>query len=467
MNNIDNNNKIKENYFKNYYIYLILLNSIFYISFTIVYSKQEKFNPISNEITELKVGEGKTAKIGIISDIQLEKGGHDKDLDFHIFEDNLITALKVLKKNDIDILIIAGDITNTGEAIDYLLFKKIFELVYNDNIKKPKVISIMGNHDYYSTKISKNQNQKKFFKIMKSYPYSHFIINKYNFIFWSNDNYYYDDEGIEDYTWIKSALETAKKNINKKGDPIFVVTHIPPKPTVYGSESSWGSIGIFDILKNYPEVICLSGHSHYSLRNIKSIWQGEFTVINTQSISYVDLDDSYANANEVRKDSAKNDSIGLIASLNEENVIFNRIEFSTEEIVDESWEIKFPINISEFRYTFDKRNKKIKPVFTDSNGIKIEKKNINKKNRNFIVFNAASHEDYIYFYKIIFKQKDNYYFTKEYLYLSDYYRNKKLRKKILKFELPTDLNGNQYDVEIYAVDSFNNISNPKKGVIEI
>ena len=60
----------------------------------------------------------------------------------------------------------------------------------------------------------------------------------------------------------------------------------------------------------------------------------------------------------IREDSVKNDSIGLIAYLNKDNIIFDRIEFSTEEIIDERWKIDFPINVSNFIYTFDKRNKK-------------------------------------------------------------------------------------------------------------
>ena len=205
---------------------------------------------------------------------------------------------------------------------------------------------------------------------MKSYPYSHYIINNYNFIFWSSDNSNNEENAIEDYSWIKSTLENARKNKNKKGDPIFVVTHIHPKKTVYGSDGYWGNAGIFDTLKNYPEVISISGHSHYSLRNIRSIWQGYFTAINTQSLSYIDLDKFYQNLMDVRYDSIKND---LIAYLSQENVIFDRIEFDTEEILEERWKIDFPINNSNFRYTFEKRNKKIKPIFTDKSEIIVQK----------------------------------------------------------------------------------------------
>jgi hypothetical protein len=260
------------------------------------------------------------------------------------------------------------------------------------------------------------------------------------------------------------SLEKAKNNKIKEGDPIFVITHIPPMKTVYGSEGMWGSYGIFEAIKNYPEVICISGHSHYSLRNIKSIWQGNFTVINTQSLSYTDLDDFYKNARYVREDSMKNDSMGLIAYLNDKNIIFERVEFSTEEIEEEKWKIDFPINISNFIYSFDKRNKNVKPIFSDKNEIQIEKIKINNAFKNYIVFNAASHEDYVYTYKIALKNKD---INREYFYYSDYYKNKRLRKERLKFELSDNISRGKYDVKIYAIDSFDNISEPKIGVIQI
>ena len=260
--------------------------------------------------------------------------------------------------------------------------------------------------------------------------------------------------------WIKSALLKATKNKKKEGDPIFVITHSPPKGTVYGSETIWGSEKIYNVLNNYPEVICISGHSHYSLRNIKSIWQGSFTAINTQSISYLDLDNHYVNTMNVRIDSAKNDFMGLITHLNQDNFIVERIQFATEEILEEKWTINFPINTSDFKYAFDKRNKKIKPVFNDKNGIRLEKKD----DKNFLVFNSASHEDYVYIYKIIIKNQDIY---KIYLYYSDYYKNEKERKEVIHFELPKDFISDQYNVEIYAIDSFDNISEPKVGIINI
>ena len=362
-------------------------------------------------------------------------------------------------------IIIAGDITNNGRLLNLIYFKKIFYSVFNEN-SKPRVISLMGNHDYFDLNFTNSENQKKFYKVINSYPNSHYIINGYHFIFWSQDNYLINERGITNYTWIKNNLDQARQNLKKKGDPIFVITHIPPKLTVYGSETIWGHEGIYNFLKDYHEVICISGHSHYSLRNTRSIWQKDFTVVNTQSISYVDLDNYFINAINVRRESARDcESMGLIAHLTNKNIIFERVRFLTEEIMEEKWKINFPINIKEFEYTLEKLNKKEVPVFQNKT-IKIEEKMENNFLNYYIVFNAAAHSEYVYKYKIVLKSFMNKGIKKVLYYYSDYYKNKKERKKIMKFKLP-NINPGMYNVEIYAIDSFDNISQPITGKIYI
>lgn len=357
----------------------------------------------------------------------------------------------------------AGDITNGGEIINYLYFKEIYFSVY-ENTKRPILISIMGNHDYLDDTFSKIGNQKKFIKYMNSYPFSHYLINNYNFIFWSYSFIRKKNSKKEEYSWLKSRIENARKYINKVGDPIFIISHIPPLETIYGSENIFlGDKVLYDILKNYPEVISISGHSHYSLKNIKSIWQGNFTALNIQSISYIELDRIYCNYLDVVKSSV-NDSMGLIAYLNEDNVIFDRIQFSSEEILEERWNINFPMNTSNFIYKFEKMNKKIKPIFIDKNRIEIEK--INNKTI-FIIFTAALHQEYVYKYKIVFRNLEKQENNRIYYYYSDYYKSKNNRKKILKFELPNDINRGKYNIDIYAIDTFDNISKPKQGIINI
>ena len=445
------------------YIKILLLINIIFLSFFGIYNYEYNyqliFSPYSSNITKIKVRDGKFAKIGIISDSQLKKNNSNNSFDFYGY--NLFRALEIFKKHNIDIIILAGDITIDGEIINYLYFKEIYNSVYENN-KRPIFISLMGNHDYSDKIYSKLENQKKFFKYMNSYPFSHYLINNYNFIFFSYNLIVKRKSKKEEYSWLKSRIENARKNIKKVGDPIFIISHMPPKNTVYGSENFSGNKDLYDILKNYPEVISISGHSHCSLRNKKSIWQGEFTALNIQSISYIELDKNYSNYLDVIN-SSKNDSMGLIVSLNENNVIFDRIQFSNEEILEEKWNINFPMNSSNFIYKFEKMNKKIKPFFFDKNRIKIK----NYNNKIFVIFKAAFHQDYVYKYKIVLKNREKKENNKIYYYYSDYYKLKNNRQNILKFEIPNDINRGKYNIHIYAIDTFDNISKPKKGIINI
>ena len=454
-----------EKYIRYYFLYLLIIHLAFYFIFILYSNKIGDFSPYSPNIENINIGNGSYAKIGIVSDFQLSQELEKISPSFKYYANNVYVTLNYFKKHDIDLIIIAGDITNNGRLLNLIYFKKIFYSVFNEN-SKPRVISLMGNHDYFDLNFTNSENQKKFYKVINSYPNSHYIINGYHFIFWSQDNYLINDRGITNYTWIKNNLDQARQSLKKKGDPIFVITHIPPKLTVYGSETIWGHEGIYNFLKDYHEVICISGHSHYSLRNTRSIWQKDFTVVNTQSISYVDLDNYFINAINVRRESARDcESMGLIAHLTNKNIIFDRVRFLTEEIMEEKWKINFPINIKEFEYTLEKLNKKEVPVFQNKT-IKIEEKMENNFLNYYIVFNAAAHSEYVYKYKIVLKSFMNKGIKKVLYYYSDYYKNKKERKKIMKFKLP-NINPGMYNVEIYAIDSFDNISQPLKSEISL
>ena len=454
-----------EKYIRYYFLYLLIIHLAFYFIFILYSNKIGDFSPYSPNIENINIGNGSYAKIGIVSDFQLSQELEKISPSFKYYSNNVYITLNYFKKHDIDLIIIAGDITNNGRLLNLIYFKKIFYSVFNEN-SKPRVISLMGNHDYFDLNFTNSENQKKFYKVINSYPNSHYIINGYHFIFWSQDNYLINERGITNYTWIKNNLDKARQNLKKKADPIFVITHIPPKLTVYGSETIWGHDGIYNFLKDYHEVICISGHSHYSLRNTRSIWQKDFTVVNTQSISYVDLDNYFINAINVRRESARDcESMGLIAHLTNKNIIFDRVRFLTEEIMEEKWKINFPINIKEFEYTLEKLNKKEVPVFQNKT-IKIEEKMENNFLNYYIVFNAAAHSEYVYKYKIVLKSFMNKGIKKVLYYYSDYYKNKKERKKIMKFKLP-NINPGMYNVEIYAIDSFDNISQPLKSEISL
>ena len=130
---LDDNEKKKKNYYNHFFLFLIGINFMFFISFKI-FKNDSYLSPYSPKITHLKIKNGKTSKIGIISDFQLDKN-HTFPI-FKGFAQNVYKALTFFKKNNIDIIIIVGDTTNNGKIINCVYFKEIFYSVCN-NIKKP------------------------------------------------------------------------------------------------------------------------------------------------------------------------------------------------------------------------------------------------------------------------------------------------------------------------------------------
>lgn len=78
---------------------LLLIKIISLISFGIYNYKnnsQKKFSPYSQNITKIKVRDGKLAKIGIISDLQLKKNITTKFFTNYAY--NVFRALKIFSK---------------------------------------------------------------------------------------------------------------------------------------------------------------------------------------------------------------------------------------------------------------------------------------------------------------------------------------------------------------------------------
>ena len=84
----------------------------------------------------------------------------------------------------------------------------------------------------------------------------------------------------------KSFLESFAKKCDPS-KPFFYVQHPHLKGSVYGSWA-WGcDDGVAtSILSRYPNAIALSGHSHYTLTDERSIWQDSFTSIAAGSLRY-------------------------------------------------------------------------------------------------------------------------------------------------------------------------------------
>ena len=121
-------------------------------------------------------------------------------------------------------------------------------------------------------------------------------------------------------------MAKAQKMIQKTN---FRILHQHIKDTVYGSQE-WGtkdSAKINEVLKEYPQVITFSGHSHYPLDDPRSIHQKDFTSVGTSSVSYMEVEGGKVQG--TIPPGASTLSQGLLVEVDDKEVTINRRDFHT------------------------------------------------------------------------------------------------------------------------------------------
>lgn len=343
-------------------------------------------------------------RVGIISDLQLPDSDEDNTHQYESFE----STLRMLKDKGMDALVIAGDFTDLSTRKAWNTYKEIYDKVMADS-KSPVKLCIMGNHDYWLPNFnecfeipSPAKLQKRYTKYTGEPLNSHTVINGYHFICWSSQNGSYDTS-YKNKEAVAAEIEEAIKDDYDK--PVFVITHLNPSDTAYGSDE-WGNDDINDVLKDYPQVVSISGHSHYSLIDERSIWQGKYTAFTTQSLDYIELESGKFNGS-VPKDAYGNDlSVALPACLymtvESDRVTVERLEASSGKALKEPWVITAPFD-SPHDYTSDRGAASQSPVLDDDLSVKLSDiTDINGKAQKMISFKAGSDDDFVHSYKLKF-----------------------------------------------------------------
>ena len=184
----------------------------------------------------------------------------------------------------LDAAFFVGDVSDRGTP--YSLQR--FFLIVSRNVREETLVrATMGNHEYY------DEADLAEWRFLEASKYestdAHLTMGGYHFIFLSPDgNGKSFSKDKQDY--LAAALEEAAKDDPTGCKPIFVFQHQPISNTVYGSTTSWGVGELTDILEKYPQVVDFAGHSHFPMNDPRSIWQGDFTALNTGTLSYYEMD---------------------------------------------------------------------------------------------------------------------------------------------------------------------------------
>ncbi|MEH7222965.1 metallophosphoesterase, partial [Bacillus sp. JJ1566] len=351
-------------------------------------------------------------------------------------------ALKTYKQlaPNYQAIAIVGDLTQSGQPFEYDGFNQI--LNYFSLPSAEKIIT-MGNHEFFEGRYwPKPEHTEQYFidrfidKTKMPGLYYDKWIEGYHFIVLGGEESRItnpsngDDAIISDaqYKWLQEKL---KENADPS-KPIFVFLHQPINETVYGSDE-WGSEleKLNEILRQYPQVIFFTGHSHNLLNHPRTVFQNEFTMVNTGAVAYgwVDAGNSFGL------------SQGLLV-----NVFENKVEIKTRDFTKNKWLDSYTIQIP-FKKTIDET---IPPYFVNEDVTVDDIKETQVK----LTWNVALDNETLV---------DRYYIKLD---------DKILKTEYTEFWNPTTLpreistilsnleSGTTYTMELVAIDAWKNASKP-------
>lgn len=382
--------------------------------------------------------EKESFKVGIISDSQLSPKGEEDE-----YYRNLKQAFTVLKTRGVDMIIFAGDVGDLSKKPAYELYNKAINSVFAED--KPIFQTIMGNHDYWYDAVSSCRS--RFEKTIGTSPWTHYVVNGIHFIGASPASGDMDNGNKGSAKWLKEQIEKAiADNPNK---PIFVTTHVGAQNTMYGSDE-WGDKSLYETLKSYPQVVNFSGHSHYSVLDERSIHQEAYTSIQTQSVSYIELERGKENG--TIPPNASITPMGYVMDVFSDKFEIHRINFASKYGVEGkeekySWILPMSLNKDSFTYTFDARKENnLAPTMTSETGEVVK-----EEGKTYLSFASGSDDDFVHSYKMEWSNGKNQ------LYFSDYYNGLDDMAKTSKIEV-LNMKKGTYSVKVYAIDTWGAVS---------
>jgi hypothetical protein len=364
----------------------------------------------------------------------------------------LLKALKQLNERaggKLDALLIAGDLTDYGTPDQVVELKRIIDSSKID-LSKTRFVFALGNHEYYNHQLQHAPwNGGYLFRdVFGDKVYNgasneeikagnyHTVVNGYDFMAVYCAQY---DNGVKyaesDIKWLKEQL--AKAAAERPGKPIFVTSHPNVTGTNFGSNEGdyWNGKDLYDVFKDYPQVIFFCGHLHFPENDERSIWQGDFTTIGLGSTFYCSnhpTDDENAStfidlAGGYETSDAQKISQGSYVEVDKNsNVKITRLDFTSNEEIKQPWLIPAPkADKSQLLYytpaqeaeTFGKSA----PVFPAGATVKEVLKNPKYNQKYVVQFTQATDNDMVYCYQISFVDNVTGKVIKTMSALSDFY----------------------------------------------
>ena len=241
---------------------------------------------------------------GVLSDIHvcLAKGG--RKLKKNYDTKHLEKAFAYFRDNGADAVVIAGDMAHSGLVGELQAVADAWNRVFpGDKAPDGRSVTrvfVFGNHDWSSPGRAKDvfpdeaerqanylsADPAKHWEAIFHEPWTPFFVRTvkgYDFVgcHWTNGGC---NGKKEVFTRGMSAFYASIEGKLPSDRPFFHIQHPHPRGTVHGEVWGQDDGESVKILSKHPNAIAFSGHSHSSLVDARSVWQGAFTSVGTATL---------------------------------------------------------------------------------------------------------------------------------------------------------------------------------------
>lgn len=397
----------------------------------------------------------------------------------------VLSGLKTLG-SDIDALAMVGDIVywTPGIALDdFDTMNARYDVIENalnaygfNNKKYDKTdgiptLHLTGNHEYRQGDSNGQENGDLLFRQNAGELLRHEIVNGYHLIGASCDmNARLTKEAAD---WMQAEIEKAKADDPTGKKPIFLFAHAPTPNTIYNKYSS-GTANYYNLcpdfvqyLKTVPQAVFISGHKHFPLQNQAIISQNGYTQVldGFTGGGYLTADNGVAELNieDIKKEYHTQ---GLIGEVKNNVVYLYRMDLIDGAQIGDPWVIDIEglsDGTTEEYYTNARYTKSKAPYFEADDTISAT---VNEGDVT-LTFPQAKCEDtyddgFVTSYEVRIYRKKSGKIYQTYGRYSDYiYMNEKhTMSETQTIKLPTLPQNQEYEIEVYAVNSFLKFSEP-------
>lgn len=267
---------------------------------------------------------------------------------------------------NLDAVVFSGDLTDNGLKKSFYAFAATTDNELREGTERLALVAKA--HDSY--RYSKN-SLKVFSEITGQESDFHRVIVGYHFIGISRSNTlkHYTEDQVK---WLDEQIAAAVADAPEK--PVFVFQHEHVKCTVYGSSETdgWGLDMFTDVLKKYPQVVHISGHSHFPANDPRAVWQGEFTAINDGGLSYFEL--AVDGKNGQFPEEKERMSQALIIEVDKDNRVLVKVLDVDEGKIMREFLIDNITEENKTKYSFETRKEAaLAPIFPEGSALSYKK----------------------------------------------------------------------------------------------